>query len=266
MSYKPFDNTLCKRSAARVRFGFTLIELLVVISIISMLIGILLPALSQARLVAKGILCVSNQRQMGIAHAGYQADNRESYVPYYYPFMDASSGMNYWGAAMWKYGYTSTPEVFDCPVFMQEIPSSWSDIEKADADIANSNNPFAWSDYGYNYDFVGSSQTSVSDPGMQYRPARDADLTRPSTTIVQTDSRYTAIPGRTLGYFVVIAHWNGGGPYVADARHSSAVSTLWADSHATLHNVGDVNNPYFTGLTNFYDATNFWTRTGTWPE
>jgi prepilin-type N-terminal cleavage/methylation domain-containing protein len=51
--------------------GFTLIELLVVISIISILISILLPALRSARESAKGMTCVNNLRQLGIAMAGY---------------------------------------------------------------------------------------------------------------------------------------------------------------------------------------------------
>ena len=46
--------------------AFTLIELLVVISIIALLIALLLPALKAARESARQVLCLSNQRQMGI--------------------------------------------------------------------------------------------------------------------------------------------------------------------------------------------------------
>ncbi len=56
--------------------GFTLIELLVVISIIALLIGLLLPALSRAREHSQKIVCLSNQRQLAIAFFAYAADEK----------------------------------------------------------------------------------------------------------------------------------------------------------------------------------------------
>ncbi|MEM6459793.1 MAG: prepilin-type N-terminal cleavage/methylation domain-containing protein [Planctomycetota bacterium] len=62
------------RRRPAVTSAFTLIELLVVISIIALLIAILLPALSAARGAARTVACLSNQRQIGIAVAGYRSD------------------------------------------------------------------------------------------------------------------------------------------------------------------------------------------------
>ena len=61
------------------RRGFTLIELLVVISIISLLMGILLPALGKVRRQAKTLMGMSNQRQIVLALNSFEVDNDDRY-------------------------------------------------------------------------------------------------------------------------------------------------------------------------------------------
>ena len=60
--------------------GFTLIELLVVIAVISLLMALLMPALSRARKQARAILCQSRLKQWGTILALYAQDN-EGHFP-----------------------------------------------------------------------------------------------------------------------------------------------------------------------------------------
>jgi len=64
--------------------AFTLIELLVVISIVTLLIAILFPALRRVRQSAYLVVCGSNQRQIFTGLASYAQDYDEGLPPYTY--------------------------------------------------------------------------------------------------------------------------------------------------------------------------------------
>jgi prepilin-type N-terminal cleavage/methylation domain-containing protein/prepilin-type processing-associated H-X9-DG protein len=63
----------------RTHRAFTLVELLVVIGIITVLIAVLLPALSAARRLAYRMACASNMRQVGTALLMYAHENKGSF-------------------------------------------------------------------------------------------------------------------------------------------------------------------------------------------
>jgi prepilin-type N-terminal cleavage/methylation domain-containing protein len=84
------------------RGRFTLIELLVVIAIIAILASMLLPALKQARDMAKSISCVSNLKQIGTGMGMYAGDYNGWVTPAYTPGGTAEGGP---GPIKYKFWY-----------------------------------------------------------------------------------------------------------------------------------------------------------------
>ena len=61
------------------RKAFTLVELLIVIGIVAVLLSLLLPALAGSRESARGVVCLSNLRQMAVAAQAYCSANGGSF-------------------------------------------------------------------------------------------------------------------------------------------------------------------------------------------
>src|SRR5207244_2296453 len=69
------------RRANGSRLAFSLIELLVTIAIIAILLGLIIPALHQAKAKTRSIICLNNLRQWGQAMTMYATDNDDFLPP-----------------------------------------------------------------------------------------------------------------------------------------------------------------------------------------
>lgn len=239
-----------------IKHGFTLIELLVVISIISLLISILLPALKTARNAGQQIVCSSNLRQLGVAFATYRVDYDGTYPLWLDNAVSAIS--NKWPGVMYHQGYFSDPMMLRCTNFSEsDIHMDFSDLPRRASDH------WDWGriHYGYNFLHIGSGYRYTGETYAD--AARDVDIAVPSQTILAADAihylQYT-IDGRQFGY---LALSDGHTEYLAMARHQGAVNLVYTDGHAQSFrpNGIDVYDTNYDELTSYSTVTdNQWDR------
>lgn len=106
-------------SHRRLSRAFTLIELLVVISIISLLITLLLPALSLARESARRIQCVANQRGLYTSVFVYQQD--------YLGYLPAGPDLTDGGPVYQGANYHAAPYVCSATNSVWKLHKFWQD-------------------------------------------------------------------------------------------------------------------------------------------
>jgi len=231
--------------------AFTLIELLVVIAIIAILAAILFPVFASARESARKASCLSNVKQMGLAHLMYQQDYDETTV--------TSWSYGFPGDFSWYVQpYMKNLQILFCPSFKVST-SSYGSTCNANYLPGNVDNPtgeqYMWG-YGYNtghqwandtgltrnasytlsgtYDLVINGR--VVNVRYRVRPLlgiAQAEMAAPAQLIMLGDTADTIVPGLGRGDLSLTigsqcdqlrkTNW---------PRHSGGNNLVYCDGHA----------------------------------
>ena len=198
--------------------GFTLVELLVVMTIISMLMSILLPALSNAREQGKSLVCKVNTKGLQFAWLMYASENNDKVCPssiwvtdHWTVIPEYNTDLALKNGRLWP--YTGDVKLYKCPSY-----KGWLN-----------RNYFVSCAMGRFYfrlaDIDTSAQRAVFLDGTRYYAAG---------TIPAPETLQIYYPVSKSNYDI----WGSSGNYPA-VRHNNGFNVSFADGHIEYYKFRD---------------------------
>ncbi|MEM9373852.1 MAG: type II secretion system protein [Planctomycetota bacterium] len=217
--------------------AFTLIELLVIIAVIAVLVGLLLPALGQARGSARSVLCLARMRTLAQTGVMYADSNRGRLprsshsagfgtMPWPIEFYEPLTGSTFegssssWDNAGW---WDATDTHYRCPHDRRRGPQQQPGL------------PFSLPAYSYGLNVYFELRREEIDPersGDRSEPWRSIDRAPvPARTVLFGELPETSRIDHVMAHFWRLRSVDAGEGVAVD-RHGDGAGYVFLDTHA----------------------------------